>query len=346
MRRVRATVLTAVVAASLLGASALAGCSGDGEPAAETGEPTATEDAPGRGRTVEETVATPSMANNILGDPAERDILVHLPPSYDTSDARYPVVYFLAGADEPVGRLRGYIGIMWDLMLDDGMRELIVVELDGDSSMGNTFYANSPVTGNAEDALTEDVVDYVDATYRTVPEASARGLSGFSMGGSGTINVGLHQPDVFGALYAASPGLLRPEDGLESFLRSNGAWACYGAVFAPDPDAPRPYSHAIDPDVPLDQQDPATVAAWEGGYGNLEQKVADYLALPDRLASIRIVYGTRDAYPWIPEGSEYLVGLLTENGIDASLRVFDGPHALDGDLPQDFVSFFSEHLAS
>jgi len=66
--------------------------------------------------------------------------------------------------------------------------------------VGNTFYANSPVTGNAEDALVEDLVAHVDETYRTIPEASARGLSGFSMGGSGTINVGLRHPDVFCAL--------------------------------------------------------------------------------------------------------------------------------------------------
>src|SRR5690606_33136342 len=74
---------------------AAAGCSGGGADA-PSATPTLTAEA--RGGTLEETVATPSLANNILGDPAERDLVVHLPPSYDVSDARYPVVYFLAGA--------------------------------------------------------------------------------------------------------------------------------------------------------------------------------------------------------------------------------------------------------
>ena len=345
MRRAGVVAVTLALAVTVL---PTAGCTGgDGAGGGTDGPtPTPTPSAELRGRSVEETVDTPSLANNILGDPAERDIMVHLPPSYDTSDARYPVVFYLAGADEPVGRLRGYTSMMLDAMLAEGMRELIVVEVDGASSIGNTFYTNSPVTGDAEDALVVDLVAHVDATYRTVPEAAARGLSGFSMGGSGTVNVGLRHADVFSALYAASPGLLRPEDGLAEFLRSNRAWACYGAAFAPDPDAPYPHHLPIDPDVPLEDQDPVAVAAWEAGYGALEQKVADHLAGPDRLTAVRISYGTRDGYPWIPEGSAYLVELLLDRGVPATERPFDGPHALDADFATDYVAFFSEHLAT
>lgn len=339
--------------AALALAGVLGGCGGAADGAADAAGPEADQAAAGRtpaedlgeGRSVAETVPTPSLANNILGDPAERDVVVHLPPTYDTSDARYAVVYYLAGADEPVGRLRSLAPVLWSEMGKEGMRELIVVELDGESSMGNTFYANSPVTGNAEDALTQDLVAYVDATYRTIPEAASRGLSGFSMGGSGAINVGLAHPEVFGALYAASPGLFRPADGLAGFLADNGAWDCYGAAFAPAPQAPYPHHLPIDPRAPLSAQDPAAVAAWESGYGDLERKVADYLAQPERLAAIRIAYGTADGYRWIPEGSEYLLGLLAEDGIPASSNVFTGGHTLDTGFPGDLVAFFSANLA-
>lgn len=342
------TVVAGLAALALAGA--LGGCAADEAGAAdEAPDAAAADEAPaedvGEGRTVAETVPTPSLGNNLLGDPAERDIVVHLPPSYDASEARYPVVYYLAGADEPVGRLRSLAPVLWSEMGKEGMRELIVVELDGESSIGNTFYANSPVTGNAEDALTRDVVAHVDATYRTIPEAASRGLSGFSMGGSGTINVGLAHPEVFGALYAASPGLFRPEDGLAEFLADNGAWRCYGAAFAPDPQAPYPHHLPIDPAVPLDAQDPVAVAAWEAGYGDLERKVADYLAQPERLAAIRIAYGTADQYSWIPEGSEYLLGVLADNGIPATSSVFAGGHTLDTAFPGDLVAFFSANLA-
>lgn len=344
--------MAGLVALALAGA--LGGCGGEAGATEETPDAAAADGAPadetpaedlGEGRSVAETVPTPSLGTTILGDPAERDIVVHLPPSYDASDQRYPVVYYLAGADERVGRLRSLAPVLWAAMGKAGMRELIVVELDGESSIGNTFYANSPVTGNAEDALAEDLVAYVDATYRTIPEAASRGLSGFSMGGSGTINVGLARPDVFGALYAASPGLFRPEDGLTGFLADNGAWASYGAAFAPDPQAPYPHHLPIDPRAPLDAQDPAAVAAWESGYGDLERKVADYLAQPERLAAIRIAYGTADSYRWIPEGSEYFLGLLADNGIPATSAVSDGGHTLDTAFPGDLVAFFSANLA-
>ena len=258
---------------------------------------------PAVGRSVEETVPTPSLANNIVGDAAERDIIVHLPPSYDASDERYPVVYFLEGSDEKVGKLSQFTDELWAQMQREGNREFIIVEEDGRSAgMGNNFYANSPVAGDAEDALTQDLVAYIDATYRTIPDASARGLSGFSMGGSGTINAGLRHPDVYAAIYAFSPGLLAEDGGLEGFLHSNGAWKAYGAAFSPDPAAPFPHQVTISRSVPLSEQDPAVVAAWESGFGNLRAKVAAYVALPDKLTAIRISYGTADSYPGFPRG--------------------------------------------
>jgi len=298
---------------------------------------------------VKEIVQTPSLANNIVGDKAERDIIVYLPPSYDSSkDERYPVVYFLAGSGESVGKLGAEATGLWEQMQQDGSNEFIVVEMDGQSaSMGANFYTNSPITGNAEDALTKDLVAYVDATYRTIPDPASRGLSGFSMGGSGTINAGLRHPDVYGALFAFSPGLFDEKTGLAGMLKTEGAWKAYGAAFSPDPSVGYPYQVAIDAKVPLADQDPAVVAAWESGFGNLRTKVADYLALPQKLKAIRISYGTADQYPWIPEGSAYFLGVLEENGIPATSHVFDGGHEFDpSTFAEDYVSFFSENLTA
>lgn len=54
----------------------------------------------------------PSLAGDLVGDPAEIDVAVQLAASYPTSDVRYPVVYFLHGYDEsvavaPIGGARG-----------------------------------------------------------------------------------------------------------------------------------------------------------------------------------------------------------------------------------------------
>lgn len=315
-----------------------------------TASPTPSASAPvGEGRVVEEVVQTPALANNIVGDPAERNVIVYLPPAYDASpEARFPVVYFLAGAGEDVGKLDGQATRLWEAMQKDGSREFIIVEMDGMSAaMRCDFYTNSPITGNAEDALTQDLVAYIDATYRTVAEPASRGLSGYSMGGSGTINAGLRHPDVFSALYAFSPGLFAKDAGLQGLLSTEGAWKAYGAAFSPDPTAEYPYQVAILPHVPLAEQDPAVVAAWESGYGNLVQKVADYLALPDKLTAIRISYGTADHYAWIPEGSEYFLGLLEQNGIPATKHVFAGGHDIDAaTFAEDYVSYFSQNLGA
>ncbi len=53
---------------------------------------------PGTEVTVEHrTLTSQALAGNLLGDPAERGFSVLLPPSYATSDKRYPVVYVLHG---------------------------------------------------------------------------------------------------------------------------------------------------------------------------------------------------------------------------------------------------------
>lgn len=331
------------VLAGMLGAVSLAlvGCSSTGPD-----EPTPVASPAGDGEVITETVPAPSLANNILGDPAEREIMVYLPPTYGTSETRYPVVYYLAGYEEEIGAFATHDDELWAQMLEDGASEFIVVEVDGISALGGNFYTNSPVSGNAEDFLTQDLVEHIDSTYRTIPQASARGLSGFSMGGAGTVNVGLANPDVYGALYALSPGLLHEDGGLEEFLQDNGAWRAYGAAFAPDVDAPEPHMQVIDARAPLEDQDPAVVAAWASGFGNLRSKIADYLAQPDRLVEIKVAYGTTDIYGWIPTGSAYFLDLLEENGVPSSEEVFEGGHSIAPlYFESDCVDFFSRTLS-
>ena len=43
------------------------------------------------------TIPAPSLENNLVGEPAEREIRVYLPPSYGFPDKRFPVVYYLPG---------------------------------------------------------------------------------------------------------------------------------------------------------------------------------------------------------------------------------------------------------
>ena len=150
-------------------------------------------------------IPAPSLAGDMLGVINEREISIYLPPSYFTSDKRYPVVYFLPGY------LCTAMGLTFpndvDRLIEDGaIQEMIIVSASGKNELGGSFYVNSPVTGNWEDFIVEDVVGYVDANYRTVPEAGSRAISGFSMGGYGALNLAMKHPDLFSVGLCHEPG--------------------------------------------------------------------------------------------------------------------------------------------
>lgn len=187
------------------------------------------------GRVVRETIVATSLEGNRLGDPAEREIAVYLPPSYAAgAERRFPVVYFLGGFNAPVdaylpGGLYGsLLSAVERAMADGEAAEMIVVVVSGCNALRGSFYVNSPMTGDWERHVVEEVVGHVDARYRTRAWSAARGLSGHSMGGFGALNLALRHPEVFGWCYALSP-LLLERDGLAELMPfENGA---RGAAF-------------------------------------------------------------------------------------------------------------------
>jgi enterochelin esterase-like enzyme len=149
-----------------------------------------------------------AIADNIVATKAEQTIYIYLPPSYNTSTKHYPVVYFLPGYTE--GSMKISLPKDADVLIEEGkIKEMILVTVPG----GSSFYVNSPITGNWDDFVTQEVVGYVDSHYRTIPKAEARGISGHSMGGYGALNLAMLHPEIFGAIYSISPGLF-DENGL------------------------------------------------------------------------------------------------------------------------------------
>ena len=166
-----------------------------------------------QGSVVTESITSPGLAGNVLGDSPVRRTLVYLPPSYSRDSARqYPVLYLLHGATSvPEEWIDGsYQGMNLGLVLDSligakAIPEMIVVMPNADNKLGAGFYANSPVSGNWEDFIVRDVVGYVDRKYRTLARASRRALVGHSMGGFGALAIAFKHPTTFGFVYAMSP---------------------------------------------------------------------------------------------------------------------------------------------
>lgn len=313
----------------------------------------------------------------MIGEKTERTINVYLPPSYDITAKRYPVVYFLPGfEDTTMGvSLPGRI----DALIQAGtIQEMIIVVVPGNNQLGGSFYVNSPATGNWEDFVVQEVVGYVDSHYRTIAQTGSRGISGHSMGGFGALNLAMLHPDVFGAVYSFSPGLFdengsansqmflheqvirdfldaqktilaQPEDQqLTSMLsmRDNFTVA-YGLAFAPAPQKPPFYF-----DYPYNEsngklvRDETVWQRWNSGFGGIPEEVAQYKDNFLRLKGITVDYGTNDEFAWIPQGCIYFDKQLTAAEIPHEMAVHNGNHqsSLGKRVLEHMLPFFSELL--
>ncbi len=149
-----------------------------------------------------------ALEGNLEGDAVDRDVIVFLPPSYATNTHRhYPVVYALhgysIGAEQWTHEIRVPQTIEGAFAL--GAKEMIVVLPDSKTIYNGSMYSSSETTGDFENFIAHDVVAYIDAHYRTIPNRQSRGLVGHSMGGYGASRIGMKHADVFGGLYIMSP---------------------------------------------------------------------------------------------------------------------------------------------
>lgn len=142
---------------------------------------------------------------------------VILPADYEQTDRNYPVLYLLHGLTSHY-----QLWAMMNVPLYAAQYDLIVVMPDA----GNSWYVNWAESvpdqkNNWEDYMIRDLIEHVDATYRTIATREGRAIGGLSMGGYGAFTLGLRNPDLFcsisshsGALGFARDYRRRLEDGL------------------------------------------------------------------------------------------------------------------------------------
>ena len=149
-----------------------------------------------------------ALEGNLEGDAVDRDAIVFLPPSYGKDKKRhYPVVYALHGYSIGAEQWSHEIHVPQTVegAFAMGSQEVIVVLPDSKTVYNGSMYSSSATTGDFENYIARDVVAYMDAHYRTIPNRQRRGLVGHSMGGYGASRIGMKHPEVFGALYIMSP---------------------------------------------------------------------------------------------------------------------------------------------
>ena len=162
------------------------------------------------GRIDENVISSELLRGNPLGDPHERPLLVYLPPGYDDDpDRRYPSVYVIQGYTGHVAMWRNRSAFRQpfpetaDAVFARGeVPPAIVVYVDAWTSYGGSQFVDSPGTGRYHSYLCDEVVPWVDARYRTLPDVAHRAITGKSSGGFGAMITPMLRPDLFGARLA------------------------------------------------------------------------------------------------------------------------------------------------
>ena len=301
-----------------------------------------------------------SLEGNLEGDAVDRDVFVFLPPSYAKQKSRrYPVVYALHGFFISAEQWTHEIHVPQTIegAFAQGAKEMIVVLPDSKTIHDGSMYSSSVTTGNFELFVAHDVVTYIDAHYRTIPNRQSRGLAGHSMGGYGATRIGMKHADVFGSLYIMSPCCLSPrpmgpanpemEKALEAvktpedsaklgfFQRAQLADA---AAWSPDPKNPPLY---VDLPTKDGVAQPDVLAKWTA---NAPLAFIDqYIDQLRRYHAISIDVGDQDG---LRIDTAKLHDILDKYGIANSFEVYQGTHTSKvADRFQNHVMpFFSQNL--
>ena len=238
-----------------------------------------------------------------------------------------------------------------------GAKEMIVMLPDSKTLHNGSMYSSSVTTGDFEKFIAHDVVAYMDAHYRTLPERSSRGLIGHSMGGYGATRIGMKYPDVFGSLYVMSPCCLSPRPAPAPGSEVDKALQ---AVKAPEDSAKLPFmaraqlasasawsSNPKNPPLYLDLPvkdgvvQPDVVAKWTA---NAPLAFVDqYISNLRRYRGIAFDVGDEDG---LRTDTGRLHDALSQYDIANSLEVYKGTRtsAVAERFQAHVMPFFSEHL--
>lgn len=312
------------------------------------------------GRFDEVAFESETLRDNPLGDPHERPLWVYLPPGYDDEpERRYPSIYVIQGLTGQLDMWRNRLAFrrnppeLADQLFASGEAPpCVVVWVDCWTSLGGSQFLDSPATGRYHTYLCDEVVPWVDAHYRTLPERDNRGIAGKSSGGYGAMITPMLRPDLWGGLathagdalfeacylpdFRKSARALRDhyEGSFERFwedFRSRPAFSkesdghllndwCMSACYSADEDGTvrLPYDPSTGELIP---------EVWERWLGWDPVRMA--ARRPDAVRSLKAIYidaGKRDEY-FLDLGAEAFRQALAEAGVtDVFFELFDAAH--------------------
>lgn len=160
-----------------------------------------------------------SFFSQALGE--EKMVDVYFPPGYDENpDLYYPVIYYLHawfGDQNTMGEMLSWT----QSLINNGTIEPVIM-VGADNSpdpFDGSMYTNSILWGNYEDYMINDLISWIESSFRAVPSRNYRALLGHSMGGYGAFRYGTLHKDKFRVLAATASAILNLTDSYLEYSR-------------------------------------------------------------------------------------------------------------------------------
>jgi hypothetical protein len=132
-----------------------------------------------------------------------------LPRDFDKDkDRKYPLRVHIGGYGTRFTAVRGMMGKnagFRRLWLDDATPRMLYLHLDGAGPFGDPYQVNSANNGPYGDAITQELIPYVEKKYRGIGEPYARVLDGASTGGWVSLALQVFYPDFFNGAWSHAP---------------------------------------------------------------------------------------------------------------------------------------------
>jgi pimeloyl-ACP methyl ester carboxylesterase len=311
-----------------------------------------------------------NLAHSKIGTDPMRKMVVYLPAGYDQSSQRYPVIYFLPNPARSYRAdfdQRGAQGLFDRAIASGVINKFILVSVDMNTPLGCSWYVNSPVTGNWEDFMIQELVPYIDANFKTLPNRDSRGIAGDSMGGHGAIRFAMKHPDIFGSVYALHPvgtgtgvqtmysrpnwDVLAHAKSMDD-LRGDGFLMIFTSIFQahlPDPDKPPLYV-----DLPAHKEGDKLVVNSELtgkllSTFSLQELVPKYADNLKSLRGFKFDWARSDENPDHIYSNQAFTHKLNEFGVVHEAEEYNGTWGEpnwgeDGRIYNDLLPFFQKHL--
>ena len=241
---------------------------------------------------------TLKMPRKLLNGISEREYSIYLPSSYDTNKLKnYPVLYLMhggGGSNTDWEKIHHISEIANRLISNGNIDEMVIVCAEGNQQ--NMMYFNAERDNNGtpdwkyEDYFFNELIPYIEKTYRVRTDKGGRAIGGFSMGGGAATVYGVHHPEYFCMIYDIS-GYLRRQP--LSFLKNDPSAAWRQQVIENN-----------NPIVRVNSGTAEDVAAW---------KKTDW----------KIAVGDKD---FTLEANMDLMKAFREKGVPCSMYVNDGAH--------------------